>query len=86
MRQLIEIHINELNLHGFSGHDRYSIGSAVGNELVRLFREQGVPATLAQNVNIESLNAGTFLLKAGAKTVTVGTNVANSVYKGLKKR
>jgi hypothetical protein len=86
MRQLIEIHINELNLHGFSCHDRYSIGSAVENELVRLFSDQGVPATLSKNVNIESMNAGTFKLKAGAKATTVGSNIANSVYKGLSKR
>ena len=35
-------------LHGFAPGDRYRIGDAVERELARLFAEQGVPPSLAQ--------------------------------------
>ena len=37
----IELHIEELVLHGFSPRDRDAIGEAVQRELTRLFVEQG---------------------------------------------
>ena len=42
----IELHIEELVLHGFAPGDRHPIGDAVEHELIRLFAEQGLPSLL----------------------------------------
>ena len=44
----IELHIEELVLHGFAPADRYRIGDTVQRELTRLLAEQGMPASLIQ--------------------------------------
>ena len=44
----IELHIEELVLHGFAPKDRYTIGEAVQRELSRLFAEQGVHSSLSR--------------------------------------
>ena len=44
----IELHIEELVLHGFEPGDRHRIGEAIERELARLFAEQGTPPSLAQ--------------------------------------
>jgi hypothetical protein len=80
--QTVELHINELILHGFSHHDRYSIGESLQSELTRLFTDQGIPPSLLTGGNIELMNAGSFELPAGRK-FSAGHNVAHSVYKGL---
>ena len=51
----IEIYIEELVLHGFTGVDRYAIGDAVSTELARLISEQGSPALFAESQHIPSL-------------------------------
>lgn len=81
----IELHIEELVLHGFSPRDRDAIGEAVRNELSRLFAEQGVHPTLSKHGAVERLDGGSFNVKSGAKAQTIGTQVAQSVYGGLGK-
>ncbi|MBD0326005.1 MAG: hypothetical protein ICV68_06225, partial [Pyrinomonadaceae bacterium] len=47
----IELHIEELILHGFERRDRYAIADAFERELSRLlseqFAEQGLPSSLS---------------------------------------
>jgi hypothetical protein len=81
----IELHIEELVLHGFAPKDRYLIGEAIQHELTRLFAEQGVPAFLAQNAEIARLDGGSFNVPAGTKTETIGAQVAQAVYRGGKR-
>ena len=81
----IELHIEELVLHGFSPRDRDAIGEAVQNELTRLFAEQGIHPTLGKHHEVEKLDGGSFQVKQGAKAQTIGTQVAQSVYGGLRK-
>jgi len=83
--QNIELHIEELVLHGFSPHQRYDIAGAVEAELTRLFTEQGIPASLKSAVNAPSLNAGTFNMNKENAGKTIGNKVAGSVYKSLGK-
>lgn len=85
MHQNIELHIEELVLHGFSPHQRYDIAGAVETELTRLFTEQGIPSSLKTNMNAPSLNAGTFNMAKESRGKTIGNNVAGSVYKSLGK-
>ncbi len=85
MNQTIELHIEELILHGFSPHDRYHIGAAVEAELTRLFTEQGIPASLLNGIEIPSINAGTFNYQTNDNRKNTGNSIASSVYKGLAK-
>ena len=79
----IDLHIEELVLHGFSRADRYRIGRAVEHELGRLFTEQGMPPSLARSGEIASLDGGSFEANPGSRVETLGARVARSVYGGL---
>lgn len=83
MKPNIELHIEELVLHGFAPGDRYRIGEAVERELARLFAEQGVPPSLSLGGEMAGLNAGSFQVKSGARTDAIGMQVAQAVYGGL---
>jgi hypothetical protein len=79
----IELHIEELVLHGFAPGDRYRIGEAVERELARLFARQGTPPSLAQGGEIEHLDGRTFEVKPGSRAEAIGAQVAQAVYGGL---
>jgi hypothetical protein len=81
MKPNIEINIEELVLHGFKPGDRYDIGKSLEIELVRLFSEQGVPGVLSENKNLGKVDAGTFNASSNSKAESIGTQIANSVYK-----
>ncbi len=81
----IELHIEELVLHGFSPGDRYRIGEALQRELTRLFAEQGIPSSLTQGGTVALIDGGTFNLTQGARADAIGTQVAQSVYGGMKR-
>ena len=81
----IELHIEELVLHGFASKDRHAIGQAVKRELTRLFSEQGVHPSLSQGYQAAKLDGGAFQVKQGSKADAIGTQVAQSVYGGLRK-
>ena len=79
----IELHIEELVLHGFSPNDRHAIGEAVQRELTRLFAEQGVHGSLHRGFETERVDGGAFNVKQGAKAEGIGTQVGQAVYGGL---
>jgi hypothetical protein len=81
----IELHIEELVLHGFAAKDRHAIGEAVQRELSRLFAEQGVHPSLAKGHKVERLDGVAFQVKQGSRADAIGAQVAQSVYGGLKK-
>lgn len=76
----IELHINELVLHGFPRSERHRIGEAVRQELLRQFSEQGIPDSLSVQGNIKRLNAGTIQMGQGSKPERTGKQVAQAVY------
>jgi hypothetical protein len=84
--QNIEVHIEELVLHGFAAKDRYAIGEAVQVELQRLFAEQGMPESPNAAYEVARLNGGAFTVKPGARAHTIGAQVAQAVYAGLGHR
>lgn len=81
----IELHIEKLVLHGLSSSDRHRIGRAVELELARLFTERGLPSALSQDRNFAQVDSGTFNVTPNAKTATIGTQIAQSVYAGFTK-
>lgn len=85
----INLHIDQLVLHGFDQIDRDQVGRTVQRELSRLIREQGLPASLNQTHTIGNLNAGKFradtITDAKTGTNSVGTQVAQKIYRGMQK-
>jgi hypothetical protein len=81
----IELHIEELVLHGFAPGDRYGIGEAVGPELQRLFAEQGASLQLAQGSEVAHLDGGAFEVPHGAKAEAVGAQIAQGIYEGFNR-
>jgi hypothetical protein len=81
----IELHIEELALHGFALKDRYAIGQALKTELVRLLTEQGMPGSLTVGAEVDAprLDAGSFAAAPEVGAEGLGAQIAQSVYQGL---
>jgi hypothetical protein len=79
----IELHIEELVLHGFAPRERHLIGETVERELARLFAEGGVPPSLARDSEFAHLDGGAFEVRSGFGTEAIGARVAQAVYGGL---
>ena len=79
----IELHIEELVLHGLSPGDRYRIADAVERELSRLFAEPGLLSSMADGDEIPRLDGGSFAAGRGAKPAAIGAQIAQAVYGGL---
>lgn len=84
MQQNIELHIEQIVLHGFKHYNAHQIGEAIEREITRLLQEKGLPPTLAVNINLGRLNAGSFNIQPGAKAEAVGNGIANSIYQPLQ--
>ena len=80
----IELHIEELVLHGFQPQDRAAIGEAVQRELTRLFTEGGLHSSLHREHQVSRLDGGTFHVKHGANAAAIGTQIAYQFYGGMK--
>ncbi len=78
----VELTVDELVLHGFPASERYAIGDAFQQELVRLFAGAG-PRAFRQDANRPRLDAGRVALPAQPRAATVGTRVARAVYDSL---
>jgi hypothetical protein len=81
----INLHIEELVLHGFAPGDRHRIGDAVERELRRLLIEQGVPASLTREGSSDRIDAGSFDFAPGTKAETIGVHVAKVLYSGFRR-
>ncbi len=79
----INLHIDQLTLHGFDRIDRNQVGSAVQRELSRLIREQGLPSSLSQTQTIANINAGEFKTGQSSGANSVGTQVAQKIFRGM---
>ena len=81
----VELQIQELVLHGFSAADRHQISDAIRTELARQLAQHGVPKLLTRDGRIRQLDAGAVNVALGSRADTVGKQVAQSVYQGLKR-
>lgn len=83
--QSLEIHIEELLLHGFAPGDRYGMGKAIERELARVLAEQGVPPSLTQGGEVARLIGGGFEVALGSRADTIGAQIAQALYEGLNR-
>jgi hypothetical protein len=83
----IELHIEELVLHGFERRDRHAIADAFELELSRLLSaqiaEQGLSPALAHNAESAHLDAGAIHVAAHSKPSSIGAQLAQAVHGGL---
>ncbi len=81
----VELHIEELLLHGFPPSARHRIGDALAQELTRLLAEEGVPPALAEGGESPRLDVGPFQTAHDARPEAVGAQIAQAVYGGFKR-
>ena len=80
---MLELHIEELVLHGFPVSQHRSIGDAVQKELTRLIEEQGMPSLTTRPVSLERLNAGSFKTAKQATAPVIGRQLARQIHQQL---
>ena len=78
----VELHIEELVLHGFPRSQRYEIAEAVGRELETLL-SQRVPQSLQAGAEIDRLDAGAFETQRMARPQAIGAGIAQKIYGGM---
>jgi hypothetical protein len=80
----IELHIDELILHGFTSADRLAIGAAVEHALTQLLAERGLPPVLRQNGAVAQCDGGSFTVAATGGFEALGAQVARAIYEGFQ--
>lgn len=79
----LELHIEELVLHGIEPLDRTELGAAVEAALTQLLAAHGVPPSLQQGGAMTAVDGGTFTARAGAGAQEIGGRIARAIYKSL---
>ncbi len=83
----IELHIDELVLHGFAPGDRRRIGRAVERELSRLLTQAAASGALPRSLTTGSAaalrDAGAIQLTPGHSPESAGAQVAQAIYRGI---
>jgi hypothetical protein len=79
----VELHIEELVLHGFAPAQRYVIGDAVERELARLLYEQGVPSSLQLDNTTDEIKGASFNAAQNAHSYAMGRQIGKAVYQGF---
>ena len=84
-KDFVEIHIEELVLHGFPPGDRYRIADALQQELTHLLEARTLPACPQDIVAVNQINAGTIRLNSGANARVIGGKAAHALHQGISR-
>lgn len=82
-RPNVELHIEELVLHGFAQADRRAITAAIEAELGRLLSVQGLPASFEGGPAPAVRHAGSFDVARASAPSDIGQDIGRAVYEGL---
>ena len=83
-RPRVDLHIEELVLHGFAPGDRYRIAEAVQRELtVLLAQPEATRGRFQRTAKLDRLDTGAMTIPDGASTSAIGARIAGAVYRGL---
>lgn len=80
----IELHIDELRLHGLDPAHRVALARAVEQALTQLLAARGLPSTLHQEGVVAQLDGGALTLTPGAQPEALGAQLAQAIYAGLQ--
>lgn len=79
-RPSLELHIDELILHGFAAGDRRRIGEAVEHELARLLAGRAGLQPWLESREVARVDGGVFEVTSNARPEMIGVRVAQMVY------
>ncbi len=79
----VEVHIEELVLHGFPAAGRQDLAEALGRELQRRFSGNALPPAWESGLEIESINAGEFVTSVRAPSSQTGADLARTLWDGF---
>jgi hypothetical protein len=82
-RANVELHIDELVLHGFAVRDRHRIAAAMERELTRLIAQGDFTHLSSNALQLDRVDAGSFHLDPAARPSYIGQTVAQRVYRQL---
>jgi hypothetical protein len=80
----VQLHIEELILHGLPPHQRHAIGEAVEHELTALLSQPGALSAFTASRELPHLDAGTLNLRAEAPAAQIGHELARAIHGGLQ--
>jgi len=75
----VELHIEELVLHGFEHHQREDVAAAVEARLAELLAERGVPDALLEDADVDRIDAGTVDARRNSSPAAFGTALARTL-------
>lgn len=81
----VVLHIDNLVLKGFRHEDRHGIAEGLQQELTRLFADPQAALQLTANGDVSRLRIGGIQIRHDSKPQRVGSQVAQSIGKGMKK-
>lgn len=82
----IHLNIKKIMLRDMTAEDADIIKDAMKDELKKLFRTKGVPGSLDNSGNQNSLSIGPINTGYGSGGKEVGGEVARAIYSGLSKK
>lgn len=80
----IEIHIEELVLHGVAPVDRRAVSDALQREFETLVARDGVAALLSRAESLTQQSARPITLAPGARPTALGVEVARTIHRGWR--
>jgi hypothetical protein len=83
MKSVIELHIEEIVLHGFPSLDGRHIREVVQQQLTNLLARNGLPPSFSRDSSVTRLDGRVFQSAPGAGTGDIGTRIARNVYDSL---
>jgi hypothetical protein len=85
-RPNVELHIEELILHGFGPGGGQAIAAAIEAELGHLLAIERLPVSFQSGASIGTVDAGSFEARASEQPSVLGARVGRSVYRSLESR
>ncbi|HEX8394222.1 MAG TPA: hypothetical protein VF665_17900 [Longimicrobium sp.] len=80
----INLHLDELVLHGVAPRDRDAVGEALRAELGRLITERGLPPSLMGDAGTLRLDGGRFTVSEGMPPSQIGAGIARALVEGAR--
>jgi len=79
----MEINIGKLILEGFPSHYRNRISNSIQHELIKIFRQEGIPESLMRNRDIDRINMKEMKVSSSHKPEMIGNQIAQTIYSAL---
>lgn len=79
----VEIHIEELVLHGFRPGNLHRIGDALQQELAHLLEACAFSPHVQKGFALDHVDAGTVRMNAGENAEVIGGKIARALYREL---